>query len=122
MTQAPSPYRLIHFARVGITSVMLTGLLWPILDWKGLLTALPLWIGFETIFRIRIRAELVCDQCGFDPTLYLSDIPRARREVDDFWKKKFGERPVATQSPLSDQDALSREEVESERETLLDRR
>jgi hypothetical protein len=123
-SQSPTPDRWIHWARVAVTSALLTVFLWPWLKWNGLLTFLPLWIFFEAAFRIRLRAELACDQCGFDPILYLSDVNRARREVDDFWKRKLGaETGSKTEEVLNrtadgmternneGRDAESREEV-----------
>jgi hypothetical protein len=88
-----------HFAQVGIASAFLTALAWPLFGMKGLVIFIPLWIGFEVLYRMRVRAEMACQACGFDAYLYLSDVPRARRRMEEFWKDKIPskapEPPVA---------------------------
>lgn len=77
-----------HFVQVGVTSAFLTALSWPLFGIKGLVVFLPLWIGFEILYRMRVRAEMSCNQCGFDPFLYLTDETRARGEMEAFWARK----------------------------------
>ncbi len=88
-----------HLVQVGIASAFVTMLAWPLFGLKGLVVFIPLWVGFEVLYRMRVRAEISCHACGFDPYLYLSDIPRARRSVEEFWKQKMPpkqpEPPVA---------------------------
>jgi hypothetical protein len=87
----PNP-RPMHYLQVAITAVFIAMCLYPWLDWKGVVSFFPLWVGFETIYRTRARAGLICDRCGFDPTLYLVDVKKARAEVEQFWRKKFQEK------------------------------
>jgi predicted RNA-binding Zn-ribbon protein involved in translation (DUF1610 family) len=82
-----------HFFQVGLTAAFLTALGWPWFGIKGLVVFLPIWIVFEVLYRLRVRAELSCQNCGFDPILYLADLPMARREMQAFWSKK---KPAST--------------------------
>jgi hypothetical protein len=74
---------------------------WPWLQWKGVFSFLPLWIVFEVSYRTRVRADIRCRSCGFDPLLYLVDVQKAREEIREHWKKKFQEKgiPFPEQNP-----------------------
>ena len=85
MNPRPQPR---HFVQVGVTSAFLTALAWPLFGIKGLVVFLPLWIGFEFLYRMRVRAEMSCNQCGFDPFLFLTDESRAKGEMAAFWGRK----------------------------------
>jgi hypothetical protein len=92
------PYRpkpgLKHYAQIGLTAVVFMMLTWNWFDWKGLVAFIPIWVIFETIYRARVRAALNCENCGFDPILYLVDTKRARREIEAHWQKKFEEKGI----------------------------
>ncbi len=88
----PQPGGAKHVAQVGLTSMIVMWSLSPWMGWKGILSFLPLWTAFEVIYRIKVREALHCDQCGFDPYLYLVDRKVARREVEAFWRKKFEDK------------------------------
>jgi hypothetical protein len=93
----PKPGQPIHFAQVGLTTIVLTLLLNQLWSWigvKGLVTFVPLWIAFEVVYRAKVRASVVCRQCGFDPVLYLSDVDRTREAVREHWRKRFEERGI----------------------------
>ena len=93
------PYRpkpsVKHYAQVALTSVVFMLLTWNWFFWKGLVVFVPFWIIFEAVYRGRMRAALSCENCGFDPVLYLVDTKRARVEIQDHWKKKFEDRGIA---------------------------
>lgn len=74
---------------------------WNWFGWKGFVVFLPLWVIFETLYRSRVRAALNCEQCGFDPILYLVDVKRARREIEEHWKRKFAEKGIPYPTPPS---------------------
>lgn len=94
-----------HFFQVGLTAAFLTGLAWPLFGIKGMVMFIPLWIVFEVLYRLRVRAELSCRSCGFDPTLYLADLPRARREMEAFWSgKKPAEAEKTPETPTAKAD------------------
>jgi hypothetical protein len=88
-----------HLVQVILAAAFVTALAWPFFGIKGFVVFFPFWIAFEVMYRIRVRAEMSCRECGFDPYLYLSDLPRARKQMEDFWKQKIPpkepETPVA---------------------------
>jgi hypothetical protein len=96
----PSPR---HYMQIGLTAAVFTLATWKWFDWKGIVVFLPLWIVFETLYRSRVRAALGCEQCGFDPILYLVDVKRARQEIENHWKKKFAEKGIPYPIPPSQQ-------------------
>lgn len=90
-----------HYFRVGVAAMAVTLALWPWLGIRGLVSFLPMWVVFESVYRVRSRAKLVCSQCGFDPVLYLADRKKAREDVVEFWKQKLGPAVVATAGEVS---------------------
>lgn len=83
-----------HYAQVALTAVCFTLAAWPWFAWKGIVSFVPMWMIFETLYRGRVRGALMCPYCGFDPFLYMTDIQRARGEVEAHWRKKFAEKGV----------------------------
>lgn len=75
-------------AQIGLTAVIVTLLTYQWFSWKGMVTFVPLWIAFETLYRVKFREALVCPHCGFDPHLYKMDIQKAREEVRAHWERK----------------------------------
>ena len=93
----PRPGRPIHFAQVGITAIFLTLItahFLPWIGWKAIVCFVPLWIGFETIYRAKVRAAVACGQCGFDPALYLVEPGKARHAIREHWRKRFEEKGI----------------------------
>lgn len=95
----PKPGQPLHFFQVGLTSAFFTLLTWNWFNWKGLVSFLPFWAIFEVIYRWRTRALLPCKECGFDPYLYLIDPELAKKEVEDYWKKKFDDKGIPYPDP-----------------------
>src|SRR5690606_26024778 len=89
-----SPARWEHVARVGLTTVLLTSLTWSWFGVKGLVSFFPLWVLFETIYRLRMRALIPCPHCGFDPFLYMRDVSQARAAIEEFWRGKYAAKGV----------------------------
>lgn len=83
-----------HYAQVAITAVMFTLVTWPLFEWKGIVSFVPFWVIFESFYRIRVRAKVRCNDCGFDPFLHLVDVKKARAEVEEHWRKKFEEKGI----------------------------
>lgn len=96
----PRP-RFRHFFQIALTAVIFTMATWTWFGWRGVISAIPLWIGFEIAFRARIRAKVHCDQCGFDPFLFVTDEKLAKNEIENHWRKIFAEKgiPFPTKSP-----------------------
>ena len=84
-----------HYVQIGLTAIVFTLAAWPMFNWKGLVSFLPFWLTFETIYRMKTRTALACPHCGFDPILYLTDIPKARAEIESHFRKKFAEKGIA---------------------------
>jgi hypothetical protein len=80
--------------QVGLTAIFFMLVAWPIFNWKGIVSFLPIWLVFETVYRMKTRSALLCPHCGFDPILYLSDAPKARAEITAHWRKKFAEKGI----------------------------
>ncbi len=83
-----------HLFQIGLTSVVFMLATWSWFEWKGIVSFFPLWTLFEMVYRSRVRAALACNHCGFDPYLYLIDLPRAREVVENHWRKKFAEKGI----------------------------
>ena len=83
-----------HYFQIALTTVVFMLATWPWFGWKGAVAFVPFWTVFEVFYRTRMRADLSCPQCGFDPYLYLVDIKRAREEIETHWRKKFAEKGV----------------------------
>jgi hypothetical protein len=81
-----------HFFQVFIATSFFTLLTWPLWEWKGVVAFIPIWIAFEAIFRMKMRSALVCNDCGFDPILYLVDSKKAAAAVEQHWRKRFEEK------------------------------
>jgi hypothetical protein len=90
----PKPGGFRQISQVALTSALITIGLWKWLAWKGILSFLPLWTGFEVIYRSRVRAALICSSCGFDPYLFLSNEEKAKDEIETHWRKKFTEKGI----------------------------
>ncbi|OFZ83113.1 MAG: hypothetical protein A3K03_10110 [Bdellovibrionales bacterium RIFOXYD1_FULL_44_7] len=90
----PRPGRLKHYIQVGLTAIVFTCVTWKWFQFKGLVSFLPFWAIFEIFYRTRVRVALSCPHCGFDPYLYLSDVKKAREEIENYWRKKFVEKGI----------------------------
>jgi len=81
-----------HILQVVATTAFFTLITWPLLTWKGVVAFVPFWAIFEAFYRMRMRAVLVCNDCGFDPILYLVDSKKAAQAVELHWRKKFEQK------------------------------
>src|SRR5690242_7225889 len=52
----PQPGGFSQVAKVMISAAFVTLLLWPWLHFKGIVSFVPLWTGFELVYRWRRRA------------------------------------------------------------------
>lgn len=106
----PRPGTRRHFVQIGLTAAVLTLATWNWFEWKGIISFVPIWTVFEVIYRLKLRAALKCSQCGFDPYLYVTDLSKARHEVEEHWKKKFAEKGIPypkAESTLTETSAQS---------------
>jgi hypothetical protein len=83
------------FAHILISTAFLSTLTYPWLHWKGLYAFLiPVGLVFEMIYRMKMRASLVCPACSFDPMLYMVNRDKAVRQVEETWRKKFADHGI----------------------------
>jgi hypothetical protein len=84
---------LKFFGHILISTAFATLLTWHWLNWKGFVFfAIPVGLVFETVYRLKMRATLVCPDCSFDPILYLVNRDQAVAQVEQAWRKKFEEK------------------------------
>ncbi len=88
----PGGFKQIFQVAVTAAFVMLVS--WPWFDWKGIITFVPLWMTFEVYYRSKLRTVLLCDNCGFDPYLYLTDVKKARSELEKHLRAKYAEKGI----------------------------
>ena len=78
-----------HHVQLALATSALAYLCWPLFEEKGFCIYFALWLGFEFFYRIRKRAALVCESCGFDPFLFKRDVVKARAELKKHWQDKI---------------------------------
>lgn len=103
-----------NYLQIGIISVMLVWLTFPIMAFKSLYLFFIVWTLFEVTNKVLYRRELPCPNCGFDPTWYRKDVKMAKRKVQEFFAK---------QEELSigvDADGVQAQRVEQERGAPVD--
>lgn len=91
---APRPDHLIRVFQVSLSAALFTLFTWQWFKWRGVVSFVPIWTAYELFYRLYIRSKVACDQCGFDPYLYLTDVPKAKREIQKFWRNKFKEKGI----------------------------
>ena len=98
----PTPYTSENLLRITVASLFVMLVLWPWMSWKGIVSFLPLWMIFETVFRVKMRVNLACSNCGFDPFLFLQDVHKARDGIETFWKKQYESKGLPYPGPRKD--------------------
>ncbi|HEY8280439.1 MAG TPA: hypothetical protein VIH99_12495 [Bdellovibrionota bacterium] len=78
-----------HYFQLGILTLAITLLTYPVFGLKGLSLYLVFWAVFEFFYRLRKRQALVCQSCGFDPFLYKQDVHRARKALREHWETRI---------------------------------
>lgn len=106
----PSPWQGKYLFRVALTSAVIAMATSPVWGIKGAIIFVPLWAAFEIYYRLKVRSLLSCPYCGFDPYLYITDVKRARKEMERFWREKFSQRgipyPGDEEPPLTSDPSL----------------
>ena len=105
LSLSPKPGTVKHFFQILITTLLFTAATWSIFEWKGIFAFFVFWTIFEIVYRTKVRTQLYCKACGFDPYLHLVDAQRSREELEAFWKKKFEQRLPTAQDPDENQVA-----------------
>lgn len=79
--------RARHTVQVLVMTISLSAILYPWLNWKGLISLPIVWVIFEYTRQSLYRKDLVCPYCGFDPAWYKKDVKMARAKVEEFLKQ-----------------------------------
>jgi hypothetical protein len=124
LSQSPALYPPKRIFQLGLVHAVLMILLWPWLDWKGIVLALPILAIYESFSRLRFRAEMRCDFCGFEPHLYQTDLASLRQKMTEHWKSKYaaagrpfpGEESNESSGASGDNDSVSADFVDSTRQ------
>ncbi|NDF13976.1 hypothetical protein EB061_01465 [bacterium] len=83
------------FAHIALATAFFALLFWPLMGVKGVFAfLLPVGIVMEALYRLKMRAALICPDCQFDPVLYLVDREKAIQQVEEAWRKKFTEKGI----------------------------
>jgi hypothetical protein len=83
----------LFYLQILITTAALTVVTYPWFGFKGFaFYVIPVGIAFESFYRMKMRAAVVCPDCDFDPILYLVDRKKAAHQVEKVWRKKFEQR------------------------------
>ena len=75
-----------HYLQILVLSMVSIYLLFPLMNFKGLIVIPIIWLTFESIYKLLYRKEISCPFCGFDPTWYRRDVRLARQKVEEFLK------------------------------------
>ena len=91
---------LKFFSHILITTAFMSMLAYPWMHWRGMFAfVIPVGLVFEAVFRMKMRASLVCPDCSFDPVLYRVNRDKAVRQVEDTWRKKFADKGFTYPEP-----------------------
>lgn len=87
ISMKPTPYQPIYFFRVGVATAFFTLVFWNFFGWKGIAVLFPFWVIFEWIYRTKLRQQMECPHCGFDPYLYQANRELANAKVKAHFAK-----------------------------------
>lgn len=116
----PNPVRWKHIFQILLSTAFITLCTWPWFELKGIVVFFPLWGLFEFCYRIKVRTMMPCKKCGFDPYLYLTDVKKARGEIEAHFREAFKRKgipfpgdPVPEEGNLENSEAEGAEESEN---------
>ncbi len=76
-----------NYIQMTLLISLVCALLWPWMDYRGLVFAPFIWVLWELIHYGLFRRQLPCPHCGFDVAWYAKDVRVAKRKVREFWEK-----------------------------------
>lgn len=94
----------MNYVQILLTTIFLTTLLFPFVQFKGLFAFFIVWGSFEFVRRSLFKKEIPCPHCGFDASWYKRDVKKARELVETFWRDRV---------PQDSEDAQVQEKAES---------
>lgn len=93
-----------QWLQIASTVGFLMWVTWGLWEWKGALLFFPVWTAYEWVYRLKRRAAVVCEQCGFDPVLTLINKQKSINAVRRFHedkKKEIQKLQAAISTPSS---------------------
>lgn len=75
-----------------LLTLFTTLILFPALQWGGLMTYFLFWGLFDGFRRVLFKKEVPCPHCGFDASWYKRDVKMARKKVEEFWASREAEK------------------------------
>lgn len=81
-----------------LTSIVLGGLLFPIVGVESFTVFFLVWGLFELAIRSDFKKQVPCPHCGFDATWYKRDVKVARQKVAEFWAQKQTANPSVSEA------------------------
>ena len=69
-------------------SALVSYLIWSPFDLRGLAFLITLLGIGELFFRLRWRQSMICQNCGFDPVIYIKDAAQAAEKVKSFLDRR----------------------------------
>ena len=88
---------IFNFVSCFFGATVVTLILFQDFDPRGLIFLVLFLLGTELFIQLRWRLKLVCPQCGFDPVLYVKDLPAAVAKV----QRRLEERKASPMSILA---------------------
>jgi len=84
--------------QISLTSLMLGGLLFPVVGVESFCVFFLVWGAFELAVRSDYKKQVPCPHCGFDATWYKRDVKVARQKVAEFWAQKQVANPSVSEA------------------------
>ncbi|MCB9095843.1 MAG: hypothetical protein H6621_12310 [Halobacteriovoraceae bacterium] len=75
-----------NYIQIFLISSIVTMLLYPFLEWRGIVVTPIVWAIFDFVVKLLYRKQLPCPHCGFDAAWYCKDVRVAKQKVQEFWE------------------------------------
>lgn len=79
---------LFEVIALSMLSLLITSVVWEHLDPRGLVLLILMVSMSEFFIRLRWRYSTICNNCGFDPVIYVKDSGRAAESVKKFMDQR----------------------------------
>ena len=81
---------LVEVVALSMLSLLITSVVWEHLDPRGLVILILMVSMCEFFIRLRWRYSTICNNCGFDPVIYVKDAAQAAATVQKFLDQRKG--------------------------------
>jgi hypothetical protein len=79
---------LLEVVALSLLSLLMTSVIFEHLDPRGLIILISMVSICEFFFRLRWRYSTICNNCGFDPVVYVKDPDLAAEKVRKFMEER----------------------------------